>query len=139
MEFRKNIHPYLISISRNVVNKDNLLTLKEEITNGISNVYDDSNNSLITMYLKQLKELETEIRNKANYEELEDLSILLNYDVSNENSVIAIASNLKKQYISMYRLLLSINNRLFIESELNKYLIDYNLDSIDNFVLEKSI
>ena len=119
---RVKLQTFLISIYKNIIDRDIFNEIIKNYKDIASNNYKESNYSIVKVYLNTLNELSKYIKKNGNKHDINELNTILN-NINTENDLNTTINNLIKVLKSLYMIKFKIDERLNKAKLIEEYTI----------------
>ena len=132
IDFRKELHPFLVKLSQIVEKKDIAKEIMDGVKNIINDSYTETKNLRVKYLLDIIKESSAVIKKNGNEEDKKRLKQLVNFSIDLSKDVSEILSEINEIVKQVYRIELDIKERNNDKENLKRTLIKVDVSSIFN-------
>ena len=132
IEFRKDLHPFLVSLSAIVEKQDLVNEILNNVNIMITNHFTESKNKIVKNYLKILNEIISTIKEYGTEEEKETIRKLVQLDFSIDDDTNVIMRKLESMITEAYKIELDIKDRYNRNMEIDNLRVHIDTSNIFN-------
>lgn len=132
LEFRKNLHPFLIKINSMVQTQDIMNEIIECTKEIAENEYSKEKSRRLECLMSALKEMTMVIDEKGNEEDKKRLKMILSHNIDCNYNLLGVLKEFNQMFIEIYQLELEVQRKYEQASKRKKLIVHVNSQSIND-------